>query len=240
MTAQMGEIFRHEGQEYICLRVEGGDLFNPHDYGFHPFSFSTACWRGYCCTYEVKDGALMLQELLINDCRGYYPAINGVSIPKREPVSDSFPMLGEDDTESHALHFGPETYKGLALPIPFTGRVLLGDDFDYRYYIHMGLQRPMGYRKLYSFSFVDGILQEITDHCKTAELLREIDAKESERCGGKVNAEDLEGMLGLLSDDEFDGKKLVIDTVGLRNLFLWRQDPLDLLPEEIRRTIWWE
>ena len=74
----------------------------------------------------------------------------------------------------------PQDYRDVGLRIPFSGKLLLGADFDFRYYIHQGLQRPFGFGKLFTYAFEDGVLQEITDHSQTAALLRELCGDDSD------------------------------------------------------------
>lgn len=174
MTAQQGDILKDREQTYTILRRLGEELFRPEAYGLHPISIHTACRRGYRCTYELRDSFLTLRELLVKDGLGVYPPINGVGIAGRgaaSPLPSDFESMPDPRPR---LPSGPETYKDIDLPIPYTGKLLLADDFDFRYYIHMGLQRPHGFRKLYTYSFQDGKLIEITDHCETASMLREL------------------------------------------------------------------
>ena len=101
--------------------------------------------------------------------------------PEEVPeTEEELPVLKEEVPKSDADPVKPGTvfssssmtYKGLALPIDLTGKILLGADFDGAYYIHMGFQRPYGYRKLLSLEFGHGLLKEVLDFSETAERIR--------------------------------------------------------------------
>ncbi len=173
MTAQRGDIYKYNNNQYTCLSWSGGPRFNPRDYGFDPTAMDTACWRGFQCIYEITDFSLKLQELYIYDANGFYPEINGVSIIDPDYLPDEDEEIVDNDSAS-PHYIGPQTYHNLNLVIPFTGKLLLATDFIHDYYIHMGLQRPFGFKKLYSFEFEDGVLKQIVNHSVTAKMLRDL------------------------------------------------------------------
>lgn len=95
---------RVDSAEYSIL---SGPVFDPAKHGLKVTSFSTACRRGYCCTYEVAQGALTLTSLIVGLTRNDIPPeINGSS-PKR---------VG-----------GRWEYTALALPVRYTGEILAAD-----------------------------------------------------------------------------------------------------------------
>ena len=74
-------------------------------------------------------------------------------------------------------HFGHRVYKDVNMPIPYTGKILLGDGFMQEYYIHMGFQRGWAYKKLIELVFEEGILLECNDLSHIAKAQREAMAK---------------------------------------------------------------
>ena len=70
-------------------------------------------------------------------------------------------------------HFGHRVYKDVNMPIPYTGKILLGDGFMQEYYIHMGFQRGWAYKKLIELVFEEGILLECNDLSHIAKAQRE-------------------------------------------------------------------
>lgn len=61
----------------------------------------------------------------------------------------------------------------LNMEIPYTGKVLVGEGFLSKYYIHMGYQRPWAWEKLTEFLFLDEKLIEINDQSSIAAKIRE-------------------------------------------------------------------
>lgn len=68
---------------------------------------------------------------------------------------------------------GHREYKNINIPIDFTGKILLGNNFLSKYYIHMGFQRAYAYKELKEFVFEQGTLVETIDHSKMAKKIRQ-------------------------------------------------------------------
>src|SRR5262249_23756305 len=60
MTAQISDVVVYRGRPHGIAGVNGSGLFDPREHGIRPTMISTACWRGYHCTYEVAEGCLLL------------------------------------------------------------------------------------------------------------------------------------------------------------------------------------
>ena len=65
MTAQIHDSVNYRNELFMIAAVSGTGLFDPADEGLKPIPFSTACWRGYHCTYEVVEGELQMTRLNI-------------------------------------------------------------------------------------------------------------------------------------------------------------------------------
>lgn len=112
MTMQMPELMRFEDEMWSVQGISGLHFFKPKEYGLDlKGSCTTGCYRGYFGTYQLHDGRLHLQDLEINLDGSLAPPLYGVS-----PVSHSseIPRI-----------CGYVTYSSVALPIPFTGGLLL-------------------------------------------------------------------------------------------------------------------
>lgn len=155
MTAQISDSFEYKGKEYSLAALSEPIPFEPEQFGLEPQDFCTACYRGYWCEYKIAYGSLLLDKLHIYNSEGFYPEFNGVSVSE---FGDSM---------------GFQIYKGVNLPIPYTGEILLGRKFIYEYYIHMGYQRPYAYEELFEFTFENGKLQKTTDCSEIAARLRD-------------------------------------------------------------------
>lgn len=161
MTAQIGDSFRFEGTEYSMVAISEPLKFNPQEYGITPESICTCCWDGFWCVYNITADGIFLEDLYINSKDDFYPEINGVLPLCAESGSDRFKYM------HHHM------YKSVNLRIPYTGKILVGDEFIRDYYIHMGYQRAWAYNVLVELVFENGILIETNDQSKIAAELRE-------------------------------------------------------------------
>lgn len=162
MTAQRGDIYKHQKYEYSIVRMSPGTNFNPTKYGIISESISTDCWDGYWCAYGLENGKLCLKELYINSQNGQYPPIKGI-LPDRRCR-----LFGHNYIEYDGYH-----RYSLNMEIPYTGKILVGEGFLSKYYIHMGFQRPWAWEKLTELLFLDGRLIEVNDQSSVAAKIRE-------------------------------------------------------------------
>jgi hypothetical protein len=161
MTAQIGDKFNFNGENYSIVAMSTPLRFNPRKYGIIPNSVCTACWAGYWCVYNVTDEGIFLNELYVNSFDDSYPEIEGISPEK------------DIDGESDLLYMGHHVYKNLNIKMNFSGKLLVGNGFISKYYIHMGFQRAWAYEVLTELVFDKGNLTEINDHSEMAASLRE-------------------------------------------------------------------
>jgi len=117
MTLQFSDVVRHDGEAYSITAVDGGGLFDP----------DAACWRGYICTYEITGGQLLLRELEI-----------GRADPSGEPLLFGVAPMRSRRQAGPAVHDDALFYTGLATPIEFTGRLLVGREVVDLGYLNMG------------------------------------------------------------------------------------------------------
>jgi hypothetical protein len=114
---------------------------------------STACWRGYACSYEIRDGTLLLDSLMTNLAEGEEPVING----NRPSIYRSWSSM----------------YEGLSLPVRFSGELLLGRDFIEEMYVHMGFQKPTSFREVKEITLREGGVTILRDHSERMQEFRE-------------------------------------------------------------------
>lgn len=153
MTAQIGDRFTFKGEDYSIVSISKSINFSPYEYGLKPFGCCTACWAGYWCHYDISKDGIVLRNLYINSESGY-PKINDVDV---------------SDTE----YIGHRVYQNLNLPMNYTGKILVGNNFINKYYIHMGYQRAWAYETLVELVFENGKLVEEIDQSEVAKKLRE-------------------------------------------------------------------
>jgi hypothetical protein len=151
MTAQIPDLVIFEGREYSIAGVKGPGLFHPADHGLLPRATSTANWRGFVCRYVVDEGRLTLDRVAIG----------------LEEEANLFGRAPRRDERS-----GTYLFERLAGPVPFTGRLLLGDGFIQNLYVHMGFHPAWKFEHVQEFAFEDGRLTEATDLSEAAQRFR--------------------------------------------------------------------
>lgn len=155
MTAQVSDRVRYRGEDHALAGHAGRGLFDPAAHGLKPVMASTACWRGFQCTYLVEDGGPLLLDRL--DVRTVEPA---------PPVEGVAPQAVDD------IMFSAR-YEGLNLPIQFTGGLVLGRDFLRELYVHAGFHPAWKYREVHELIFRDGVLVTADDRSDAVAEFRE-------------------------------------------------------------------
>jgi len=171
MTAQIGDKFLFNDQQYTVVALSQPIDFHPSQYGITPSHCCTACWRGYRCEYSISAEGIFLEKLFVHTSDEVYPPINGI-VPSQK--------------KAHIQYMGHEVYEGLHIRIPYTGKILAGDDFMHEYYIHMGHQRAWAYKTLVEFVFENGKLTEQNDQSGMAAKLREMISRDDVFPAGRL------------------------------------------------------
>lgn len=177
MTAQISDGFFYRGKEFALAGIKGEGLFEPAEHGLQPVSTCTACWRGYQCTYVVQDNHLLLDRLEIN---------NGSEDDRHLKFKEPPPLNGraaEISTEDRSWF--KHSYSKLAMPIPFSGGLLLARGFIEDLYVHMGFHPAWKFKEVHELIFKDGSLSQGSD--RSAEM-----AKLREGMKGKGECEDMQ------------------------------------------------
>ena len=146
MTAQISDSVCYKGDWYALAGIRprrGGPPFDPSLYDLRVRPITTACWRGYVCSYEVNDDRL---ELVSVDL--------GVSDPPAE-------LFGAPVSQGA---FGSARYEPIRVPQPFDGGLLIASEFLPDLYAHMGPHPAWKYKHVFELIFADGHLAEALDH----------------------------------------------------------------------------
>lgn len=145
MTDQIPDEVRFEGTWFEVTAVDGTDLFDPAAHDLDPQALHTACWRGYICRYAIVDQRLLLQELRLGS-EGEPP-----------PLSGAQPRWNARHHEWH--------YEGVDMPVPFTGRLLIGHGtIPDPPYLNMGFSPAWMYTEVRELTLQAGTLLSATDH----------------------------------------------------------------------------
>ncbi len=153
----------------------GGGLFNPNDMGLKTALWSTACRRGYICSYSAENDVLRLVDLDMVLEIG-----SGVQLAK--PIS----ILGADPQEWYAYgrsHLIRAHYSCISNHVPYTGSMIVVRDFI----MGSGLPRlecPIyGYGDVHELVFRDGRLDSSRD---CSEIIAEVRREDVYRDLNKV------------------------------------------------------
>lgn len=160
MTAQVPDSVRICGTDFDICGVRGEGLFDPSVYGIETSAPHTACWRGYLCGYALADRHLVLDELQLWSEPRRWPSVR----PLLEEFFGDRLEIDEGQTSVNAT--------GLGCPIPFTGGLLLGDDFVEELHVRMGFQPAYKYRRVLELTFESGLLLSQSDRSIEMEEIR--------------------------------------------------------------------
>ncbi|MFC0438375.1 hypothetical protein [Kutzneria buriramensis] len=148
MTAQMPDEVFFEGEQFAVAAVDGTGLFDPREHDLEPQALHTACYRGRICHYAVVDRRLVLRELELGS--------------ENEPARIDGVRARRDE------EFGSWHYQGLAVPVAFTGRLLIGSGgIDDRPHLNMGFRPAWMFAEVHELTFRAGELVA-ADDCSAA------------------------------------------------------------------------
>lgn len=151
MTAQTTDTVLYRGEDYDLIGLIAAEPITPQGFGMTPAMISTACYRGYFCTYAIEDDRLFLVEMTLRERDGRYLPIGGI-----QPVADA-----REATCS---------YKDLRIPVDYTGSLRLASGFVRECYIHMGYQKASAFETVLDFSLDAGRIVRV--HDRSAEAAR--------------------------------------------------------------------
>ena len=144
MTAQINDSVIHSKTNWALAGANGGPLFDPAAHGLGVRPASSACWRGFVCTYEIRDWALLLVDMKVS--------LNGPA-----------PRLLNTDPEQLRNMWFTASYRDLNYPIPFTGSILLARDFIRGRYAHRGFAPGWKYERVLEVELEGGRVSSVTD-----------------------------------------------------------------------------
>ncbi|MEV1061589.1 hypothetical protein [Streptomyces sp. NPDC050263] len=144
MTAQAADEVFFEGRRFAVTAVDGEGLFDPAGHGLEPGPMNTGCYRGHICRYTVAEQRLVLRDLILGS-EGEPPRSDGVR-PRRD------------------RSYGGWRYRGLDIPVAFTGRLLVGSGHAADSpYLNMGFWPAWMYRDVRELTLRAGVLLAAAD-----------------------------------------------------------------------------
>jgi len=171
MTAQIADSVLYAASDWALAGINGEPLFDPNAFGFKLRSAHTACWRGYVCTYSIRDDALLLETLTVAT-DGAPPVLFGRP-PRPEEKSLGFTAC----------------YEAVAHPVPFTGGLLLARGFLRELYVHMGFHPAWKYRHVVELELEGGQVKQAWD---CTEAMAQVRARLAGKDQPRANASERE------------------------------------------------
>jgi hypothetical protein len=161
MTGQIPDTIRYGGDEYVLTAVEGGPPFDPAAHGLAVRAASTACWRGHLCAYRVEGDRLLLEHLHLGALEegGDPPPLHGTA--PRHASRRGFPA------------WAAYAYPHVAMPLDFTGRLLVAADPVPIGYLNMGFPPAWAFADVRELRFAGGRLAGAHDRSAALADVRE-------------------------------------------------------------------
>ena len=173
MTAQIHDSVRFAGEAYALVGCSDGEPFLPADVGYRPVMASTACWRGYVCGYEVKDGWLHLRDLSLSHRPDNPPSHSPEGAPHLRQQQQQPPDLhGVAAVWEDMSLMGNWCFCDVSLPLSYTGGLVIGRNFIRALDEHMGFEPAWKYRLVHELLFEQGRLVQSRDVSLEMERLR--------------------------------------------------------------------
>ncbi len=163
MTLQAADSALFQSKQFLLCGVNGTKLIEPTLLGLKPEMTSTACYRGWLAEYSIGDQIQLADLYVFHDAgiparnrKPNGPVINGVS-----PQEPNSPL------DFNCL------YKGLNLPLSYTGGLLLGKDLVRDLLANMGFHTFWKFEEVYELIFQNGQLLSAVDKSQIAREIRE-------------------------------------------------------------------
>lgn len=163
MTAQAADSALLHGEHFLVCGVNGSELVTPSQWGLKPEMPSTASYRGWMAEYQINDRIELANLYAFHD--------GGLPVKNRKPNGPVINGIAPQEPDARGLVIGFNClYKGLALPIAFTGGLLLGAGLVRGLLTNVGFWK---FEKVYELIFEQGRLLSSADKSEVASTVRD-------------------------------------------------------------------
>lgn len=186
MSDQQRHILYYGGDEYSIIAKKGEDLFTlPRDKRAFAF-FCPSNPDGYFCEYELSNNLLLSlkqvnmlytdEEMQINGvCGKYIEPLEEINLTAQERFLRYMQLQKTPEIELREEYGGCYIFQNINLPIQFSGKLLIGTDFDSDYYVpYIGFQKAWGYSRVYQLEFKNGNVVNRQDMSEVVQILRKM------------------------------------------------------------------
>lgn len=163
MTAQAADSALFKGRQFLVCGANGPALLEPERFGLKPEMPSTACYRGWMAEFSIE------HQILLADLYVFHDA--GLPAKNKRPNGPIINGVSPEDPKS-PLGFNC-VYRGLNLPLPFTGGLLLGTGLVRGLLVNMGFHAFWKFEEVHELVFRQGQLVSAADKSELARTVRE-------------------------------------------------------------------
>jgi hypothetical protein len=182
MTAQINDTCFHRKIHFDLAGISGDGLFEPSRVGLKPVAICSACWRGYVAHYSIIGEALFLTRLCV------YLSEDDAALARTGKGLEIFGVMPVAQTKRGANFL----YRGLRVPILFSGGLLLADEFIPELYIHMGFHPAWKYKNVREVVFDSGMLAQDDDRSSEVAQVRAELIKDNPQSRGMPRQNEIE------------------------------------------------
>jgi len=161
MTIQIPDSVLLRGVERVLVAWDGRGMFHPAEHGLDPDWGSTACYRGYVCTYAIGNGFLSLRNVLFHNLRGFNPS---------EPTE----LFGSPPAHTDGSYVA-YSFPKLDAAIRFSGALLVASDWTGSEWAW--LHPAELYETVFELTFQDGRFGGVFNRSESAEEVRRLPRK---------------------------------------------------------------
>lgn len=149
VTDQLRDGVRYSGAGFDLLGAEPG-VFSPHEQGIEPYMVCTSNGCGWLAGYEVQDGRLYLQNLLVGQRQRFRRASSDPELDALLGVGDGTPapLPVLNGVTPRPFAEGYLRYEGIGMRLDYSGRLTLG---------HAGPDETC--QPVFELEFSEGVLQ---------------------------------------------------------------------------------
>lgn len=162
MTHQTSDKFLYEGNEYKLVGISNErDFFDIASFGITTTGWNTANYRGRLCRFTVVEDELVLKDLAVMTDQNL--PINNV-FPRKLSVREQLANYSSYLAEFGSIFLDGDTYYlDLNLPIIYTGKLLIADDFIKEYRVNGIFDSPLEFRKNLLVIVEEGLVFDVID-----------------------------------------------------------------------------
>lgn len=162
MTYQLPDTLIYAEHEYRLVSIlDEKNFFDVASLGITINGCSTANYSGRLARFAVVDDELLLKDLAIRTSQSL--PINNV-LPRKITIKEQVANFGDYYSEFGSIFLGGDNYYlDLNIPVEYTGKLLIADDFIKEYRVNGIFDSPLEFRKNLLLIVEEGLVFDVID-----------------------------------------------------------------------------